>query len=479
MSGGNGSDGMKNNGVAPMSFFEKIAAGTFRDVPAFGLSGEIADLSTARSELMRHPEVPFSQRISERVLSDAKSLHALAEELSLRESEWSFFSAWTQVVDFYYEVNTAFSMSDFQKTAPGVSALPPHVIRTHVSTTLDGLKIEHDELVDCMHAAESVQGAPREDLQHKAPWATKLDAATFISAAMVSGAGSPCPDLQPLQVWMEKTNTTHSPQWQAWKEQEGDPQSWSVLVRSRPVVSSALPNTVRLRSCSVRFEKCLISKCRAFKVVFVTEGYGPSYSEAEQQLWSSPLYFVRIVSGGFSPQFSQLLPQLAHPARSSTHSPWLSDFSRDVTAALHTWSYYERGPSHPLPPPPGSLPLLLSHAQEYMAGRYVSDASDIFTHWGPMYSYSYAQGGYDEGSLARPINTSGSMPRFYRLRDPTQPFVLRPKLVYSPPETGDSRCSLAEGSAHSCCQFFEESGCADLGLDHFNLLRLECGFAKA
>jgi hypothetical protein len=467
-----------------MSLFERIAAGTLRDVPVFGLSGEIADLSSARSELIRHSEVPCSQLITERVVLDVESLHALVDKLSLRESEWSFFSAWTQVVDFYYDVNTTFGIAELHARES-----PRRTIRTHVSTTLDGLKIEHDELVDCMHAADCVRGTVGEDLQQKAPWATKLDAATFISSAMVSGAGSPCADLQPLLAWMEKTQTTHSPQWHAWKEQDGDPRSWSVLVRSRPVISSALPNTVRLRSCSVRFEKSLISKCRTFKVVFVTEGYGSSYSEAEQQLWSSPSYFVRIVSDGFSPQFSPLFAQLAHPAcsasrSSSSHSPWLSDFSRDVTAVLHTWSYYERGPSHPLPPPPAPLPLLLSHAQEYMAGRYVSDASDIFTHWGPMYSYTHE--GYDEGSsLTKPINTSGSMPRFYRLRNPTQPFVLRPKLMHCSPAlcrsgfAQHSRDSLAEGSAHSCCQFFEESGCADLGLDHFNLLRLECGFSKA
>lgn len=474
---------------------EGCALGKLRDVPSFGLSGEITDLLSARSDLLRHTEVPCKHLLFEWRLSDEKNLNEIINKLSEDEAKWSFFSAWTQVVDFYYEVNTAFSPSELQ------TSRPPRIIRTHVGTALSGLHIEHEELVDCMHAFALLQpessGDPPPPLGQsfpRAPWATKLDAANFISCGMIDGDMGTDEHEKQLMRWMEKTNTTHSPQWHAWQElprrahaQLASPEEvrptchYAVVQRTRPVSSSALPNTVQLKACSIRFEKTLISACRTFKVIFVTEGYGKSYLEAEQQLWGAPEqrgYFVRLIS---EKAYHRDLISSLHEVSQSFTKPgsftkfpksWLTDFSRDVTCSLHTWSYYECA-SGRSKEPCVDLSLLLSHAREFMAGRFVSDASDIFTHWGPM----YARDGSNSLSL-KPINTSGSMPRYYRLPNhaSSAAFVLRPKLVnYEPPCHANL---LPECYATCCSQFFEERGYPDLGLHHFDLLRLECGFTK-
>ncbi len=401
------------------------------------------------------------------------ALNAAVDELSRSENDWSFLSAWSQSVDFFYEVNTAFSIVELQRgTVP-----ESKTVCTHVTTSLTGLKIEHEELVDCIWSRASVSECV--DSTHtveSAPWATKYDAANFISSAMVHEPTLP-PTLEPLLVWMQKTSMDVSPQWTLWQRQSQISSPKVVLVRGRPVSSNALPNTVKLSSCCLRFEKVLVSKCRNFRVMFTIEGYGNSYSEAEQVLWSNPSYLARVSRCNEwppLPEFHRTCGRLSEFTTVVDTGPcWWRDFGRDVTSALHTWSYYEMRT-------PGrfacsTLALLLGHAQEFMAGRYVSDSSDIFTHWGPMYSSEFHE---DESDPAKPtsINTSGSMPRFYRVHSPQKPFVLRPKLFKAP--THPSHLVAADPSLSLVGQFFEERGYVDLGLSHLDLLGLECGLAK-
>jgi hypothetical protein len=286
--------------------------------------------------------------------------------------------------------------------------------------------------------------------------------------------------------WLEKENISVSPKFEAHCAEDLTPQPGcehfpSSLLRTRPISSTALPSTVKLTSCAVRFVKTLYPEedsggKESFKVSFVIEGLGQTHAEAEQNVWQAPSMWMRIefpsTSQGLSKGFSRGFKRSFHEVLESLLSPrgplvlcgdptqgGFSKIPATSTRAIHTLSYLFRHPSDLLGRP---LPKLsqrespadyVAHAANYLKGCYVSDSSDIFTHWGTLYS------GHPTADGLKFVNTSGGMPRVFQ--PPPGAYTLRPKLIQLP----GSCCAsvlLLYGAAGDCeaggaaCEFLEE-----------------------
>jgi hypothetical protein len=418
---------------------------------------------------------------------------------------WRFLSAWTQQVEYTYNMQLAISIAELQKGAAGggggtgANTITNKPIRTLVETTLSGLKISHSEICTHHTFAFTSRAGTCQNKVSSSPWKTKFDAANMISDLMVGwfhgreGLASP-KDVCDIMTWLQKESIAMSPKFKAHCEfpsPESNRELFpSSILRTRPIASTALPSTVKLTSCVVRFVKTLYpdeGACNpAFKVSFTIEGSGQTHAEAEQNVWHKPSYFMRIefgVAGATGLNVSHELIEgllcsrplvLCEPGSTTRTS-----FEQPTAAhAMHTLSYMFKQEK----PPNESFQPFLVHAANYLKGCYVSDSSDIFTHWGILYS-----GNPLPTAERKFVNTSGGMPRNFQPE--TSTYTLRPKLIQVPAPNDDhlrEAGSLLDDGG--CCdsdvllgEFLEEclgSERLHLGRGNLDPLGLERGFSE-
>lgn len=393
--------------------------------------------------------------------SEKKMMSCLSDLVAMRSGcdvPWRFLSAWTQQVEYTYNMQLAISIAELQKGAAAGNTITNKPIRTLVETTLSGLKISHSEICTHHTFAFTTRADTPQSKTSSSPWKTKFDAANTISNLMVGwfrgskGLASP-KDVCDIMTWLQKENIDTSPKFKAHCEEM--PQSTcelfpSSLLRTRPIASTALPSTVKLTSCVVRFVKTLYpdeGACnQAFKVTFVIEGSGQTHAEAEQNVWQKPACFMRI-EFGVGLLCSNVSVDVLEGLLCSRPLVLCGSGSPTVRA-MHTLSYLfeQENAAHESPTD------FIAHAANYLKGCYVSDSSDIFTHWGILYSGNPAPNPVQH----KLVNTSGGMPRVFQV---SHPYTLRPKLIQVSQPVDPLLLLLDNGS---CCpsvaagEFLEE-----------------------
>lgn len=394
-----------------------------------------------------------------------------------QEDSWHFISAWKQSTTFTYTVPFVMSTTELKQAmrqnSSSSSTPATQTVHTRVTPSLSGIVLEHftthtrfnyrvktsSETCDTPSPSSFIR------LERRS-WSTKEDAANVLSnLAMVIQENSfeKVPPVEPIQTWLG--GTCVSEYWlnhaRFFSTNAFSTDDFCIDVEGTlcsTISESILPNTVKPTRVKTGFEKTFIHQRLPIRIIFVIEGEGETYAEAEQMLWGSGAALGVVVEYAL-PESACPKHQLIHKAKAMWEivmgivdicRPGVKQLimDRDVGhgAALHTYSFVCRAP-------PSTASILAelhkAHTQalEFASGRLHKNANDILHQWLNLYestppassshpdtppAHTSSQSSPSTQHLTtgttNSLSTSGKMPRLYSA-DLSSPFIHRPKLL--------------------------------------------------